>query len=128
MTTTAVLIDDDPDDLDMLRDAIMLLNPHVVCIAFTCPVQALAALSADFFATPEYIFIDINMPRMDGLTCLQVLRRHERFHAASVIVLSTAMESGDKKRLMDLGADHVFKKPDEFQGLRNIVGEVLGGD
>jgi CheY-like chemotaxis protein len=124
----AVLIDDDEDDLDLLGETILLIDPAVFCIKFKCPVEAMNILSAQQIMLPDYIFIDINMPRMNGRDCLAALRKLSQYKTTVIVVLSTSMGELEENILLGLGADHVFQKPNEYASLNTIVGEILQAD
>ena len=67
---TILAVDDDKDDLDLLSEAIREVSPDFDFVTAHNGVEALALLNSDFFDLPAYIFLDINMPLMDGLACL----------------------------------------------------------
>jgi CheY-like chemotaxis protein len=122
---TAVLIDDDADDLELLGETILILDPTTFCIKFQHPVEAMNILTAQELLFPDYIFIDINMPAMNGADCLAGLRRLSRYNRTIITMLSTSVRGPDEKALIYLGANHVFQKPDEYAQLRHIVAKVL---
>ena len=63
MAKTVLIIDDDQDDLDIMKQAIQSIDPDLFCLSFIYPEEALKIILGDeFVVTPDYIFIDINMP------------------------------------------------------------------
>ncbi|MGH7213185.1 MAG: response regulator [Tepidisphaeraceae bacterium] len=70
--------------------------------------EALAALVAD---PPDLIILDLRMPRMDGVTFLQVLRSYLRWDKLPVIVVTALPADGPEvTRAVQLGARRVFLK------------------
>ena len=59
-------VDDDHEDREFFCDALREIDPSVVCLIAASGMEALALLQ-DRDALPDYIFLDINMPMMDGL-------------------------------------------------------------
>lgn len=66
-----VLIDDGHDDLEIVKEVILSVQPNSYCISFTCPIEAIKVVSEELVVVPDYFFIDINMPGMTGDKCLR---------------------------------------------------------
>lgn len=74
MARTVVIIDDDSDDLDIMRETLNQIDPTFVCISFIFPDEAIRVLKNNLIFKPDYIFVDINMPKITGIECLTELR------------------------------------------------------
>jgi CheY-like chemotaxis protein len=118
------IIDDDQDDIDILCEAIGALRPSFDCLAFVSPVDALNSLESSL-AVPAYIFVDYNMPLINGMAVVSRIRQDNRFDNSIVTVISTGIGEKDAKTFADLGANHVYKKPYAFKDYVNIVLEVM---
>lgn len=59
---------------------------------------------------PDIILLDINMPRMDGLTCLEKIKENEKWNKIKIIVLSNFSDQEKVDRAMELGADDYLIK------------------
>jgi len=79
MSSFLVLIDDDDDDLDLLRDAILEFDPFCICVSYTSPVAALDNLAANSRGVPDVVFTDVNMPALTGQEVVRQLRLQQRF-------------------------------------------------
>ena len=77
-----LFIDDDADDRDFFCSTIEMIDPSVQCFFAKDGVDALDQLNNDENFTPDFIFIDMNMPRMDGRECLLKIRQIDRLSAA----------------------------------------------
>jgi CheY-like chemotaxis protein len=76
------------------------------------------------FPTPHVIVLDLKMPRKDGFTVLQWVRKHPKFFATPVIVMSTSGRRVDIEKAYQLGANTYFVKPmalAEFTELYDLV-------
>ena len=69
------------------------------------------AEQAVFTGRPHIILLDLNMPRMNGLEFLQMLRSHEVWRDMKVFVLTTSDESEDKRAARHLGVSGYIIKP-----------------
>jgi CheY-like chemotaxis protein len=122
---TVILIDDDPDDLEILKDAISSLQPDAHCISFALPVEAVRVVSEELVVIPDYFFIDINMPGMTGDECLNLLRQKKEFRNSVMTILSTSIPPAVSRTLKNLGADYTFEKPSTISDYSKIVSQVL---
>ena len=66
---------------------------------------------------PALVFLDLNMPRVDGWKVLGEMKADERLRTIPVVVLSTSSHRLDKDRAKTLGARHYLTKPSTFDGL-----------
>ena len=62
MIKTVLLIDDDLDDLELMKEAISEIDKSIVTISFQNLEEALIAVTEHLLVRPDYIFIDVNMP------------------------------------------------------------------
>ncbi|HTF17074.1 MAG TPA: response regulator [Chryseolinea sp.] len=131
MMHTVVLIDDDPDDVDFLAEAIKDFDGSIECVSFTNPVRAIThLLSADFTREPTCIFLDYNMPELTGLECLTILRDSSRYKLTPMAVISTGLgssESGQfgRSRCSKAGANFAVEKPSTMSGYQKLLAEIF---
>ena len=72
-------------------------------------LKALEAEGAD--KLPDFVLLDINMPRMDGLELLSVIRAHETWKHLKCFVITTSVEKVDKQKAKSLGVSGYIVKP-----------------
>jgi len=127
MPKTVVLIDDDPDDLFFMKEALDKIDSSLVCFSFTNPEEALRTLTKELVFSPDYIFVDINMPMMTGYDCLRELRKSDGLKETTIIMYSTYLPSIEAEKLKKQGATYSFQKPykagEYLSILRNIIKE-----
>lgn len=125
MTTkinSILLTDDDPDDQMLFREALAEADNSVECSCAFDGVDALEKLkSAATF--PDLLFLDVNMPKMNGIDCLKELQKSERFKEIPVIMYSTS--SYYKKECLDNGAADYIEKLDDYQKLCATLKDIL---
>jgi CheY-like chemotaxis protein len=119
-----VLIDDDQDDHEIFTIALREAAPSVDCTCYDSAELALRELISRQSALPEYIFLDLNMPRMNGIQFLEKLKRSHLAHLR-VIIYSTAVLPPDRKKLEELGAFKIYLKPNSDKELASILKKIL---
>lgn len=70
---------------------------------------------------PGILLLDINMPKMDGLTVLRHIRESEEFHTLPVIMLTTSKGEEDRARSYNLGANAYIVKPVGFENFSEAI-------
>lgn len=126
MPKTIILIDDDSDDLHIMKQAIETVDPNLFCISFIYPEEAIKVLlRKEMLMLPDFIFIDINMPVMSGDKCLKALRQDSDFNNISITLYSTAMPPAVSEALKYSGATHTFQKPVKLKGYVEILERII---
>ena len=64
---------------------------------------------------PDFIFIDINMPRYDGINCLKKLKEMEPLRHSTFVMYSTYISEDNHEKAMQLGADQCIHKPENIR-------------
>lgn len=90
-------VDDDSDDREIFSDVIKSVNPQIACVLFESGEDLLDFLASNV-ALPDFIFIDINMPKMNGYECVQQIRSHDMFREVKIIMYSTSFNPEEQLR------------------------------
>jgi CheY-like chemotaxis protein len=114
-----LFVDDDPDDADMFCEALSKIGPTMECLTVQNGVGLFEFLAKD--GAPDVIFLDINMPMMNGWECLKRLKMMDTFKNIPTIMYSTSSASRDVKLAYDLGAEVFLTKPENFKELAGIL-------
>ena len=125
MAKTVILIDDDPDDLEIMTAAINAIDPTLMCSVYVQAEEALRLLSHGLQSLPNYIFIDINMPRKTGAQCLEHLRKVKELNDVPIIIYSTSLPERTSKTLLEAGANFTFQKPCTINDYVNVLRRIL---
>lgn len=118
------IADDDPDDQELFIDALHEINELFECVTATDGTEALESLSRHLFV-PDIIFLDLNMPKMDGKVCLSEIKKDKFLKEIPVIIYSTSSEKKDIMDAMQLGAAYYLQKPTRFQELSRALLKII---
>jgi CheY-like chemotaxis protein len=105
-------------------EAIQEIDSSIHCSIAENGRKALNRLRA-LVELPDLIFLDINMPELNGFDCLKELKKCPRLQTIPVIMLSTSVSSKDIKYSEDLGAEMFFTKPSSYTNLCDILKKVF---
>lgn len=128
MSMQILIVDDDLDDIDMLRESILGINSEIECKTALDGVEALVILNTSAGFRPDYIFLDLNMPRMGGKELLAGIKNDNRFRDIPVFIYTTSRHDNDKKETLSLGADYFITKPNTIKELNEVIAFVLSQD
>jgi CheY-like chemotaxis protein len=119
-----LIVDDDADDVELFCEAVNEIEPDAECITAANGEDALKKL-LNIKHLPDFIFLDLNMPRMDGRQCLDELRKDKRLKKIPVIIYSTSSTQRDTDETSKLGATYFLTKPTSFQKLKSEIIHVM---
>ncbi len=114
------LADDDKDDRIFFSEALDEIPMKMETTEFPDGVGLMANLHSDK-ALPDVIFLDLNMPLMNGFECLSDIRQDEKFLDIPVIIYSTSFHPMEVERLEEMGATGYLKKPTSYNQLKTLV-------
>lgn len=117
-------IDDDLDDISLFEEVIGAINPSYLVQSFSDSKTALAFLEENVLK-PDIIFLDINMPVMNGKETLLLIRRNKNMADLPVIMYSTLIHGEDKNRFTELGANEFLKKSSHFEGMKGEINAIF---
>jgi CheY-like chemotaxis protein len=115
------LIDDDKDDQQIFEIALKKVNPLVELQMDDNGALAIERLTEDLSFKPEYIFLDLNMPVMDGKTCLKQIKKLLHLKDVPVIIFTTSSALKDIQETKELGANDYIIKPSNLPELVDIL-------
>jgi len=122
---TCYLIEDDIDDQEIFRMSLEEVDKTIKCDVAGNGYDAVQQLNAETHYTPDYIFIDVNMPKMNGLDCLKELKKLSRLHDTQIIMLSTSEEPRIINQCEQLGANDFVVKPSSLDLLTLILSKII---
>lgn len=114
------MIDDDIDDQEIFALALSQIGEQFQCIVADNGYEALQLLKNQV-NLPHYIFLDLNMPRMNGKECLKELKKIERLKNIPVIIYSTSSSILDIADTRALGASDFITKPFRIKDLTDML-------
>jgi CheY-like chemotaxis protein len=121
---TLLLIDDDEDDQEIFITAAGEVSRAVSCMAFHDAREALDKLSRKEIS-PDVIFLDLNMPVMDGHQFLAEIKRNPELKHIPIIIFSTSSHPNTIRAAKALGAHDFITKPGLYDELVSILRPIL---
>jgi CheY-like chemotaxis protein len=122
-----LLIEDDPDDREMLVDAIKWVSPQAETLLVENGLEAinyLSGLQKTDPTLPLLIVLDLNMPFLDGRQTFDKIRNELKLEEVKVIVLTSSESPYDRAFFEDRGVEF-FTKPNNMQSLHQIASHVV---
>jgi len=126
-----LIIDDDTDDQEIFLMCLRKVNKHIDCKVASDGAEAVSLLQSTIEYTPDYIFIDLNMPKMNGIDCLKKIKSIERLSGTKMFMYSTTSEPHAISQSKDFGANEFIVKPVKTTDLKeklfsifNLVSEI----
>jgi CheY-like chemotaxis protein len=121
-----LLVEDNPVDIDLTLRAFArrnLANPVLVARDGEEALAWIPRWEAGE-TKPAVILLDLNMPRIDGLTVLKALKTHPEFRDIPIVVLTTSKEDRDISKAYELGANSYIVKPVDFDNFMEVAQQI----
>lgn len=125
MSLTIYIADDDHDDQYLMQQALNASQANATICFADNGHELLAQLKPTAQPSQALAFIDLNMPSMGGLECLQSIRRDERLITMPVIIFTTSNNEQDMIECYKSGANIYLSKPAGFSELKFIINRVI---
>jgi len=120
-----LLADDDEDDRSFFRDAIEQINIKTTLDTVNDGQELMDYLNKRTLSLPDVLFLDLNMPRKNGLECLSEIRASAKLKNIITAIYSTSLSDTDIEDTFIKGANIYINKPSSFQKLKDILTEVI---
>lgn len=74
---------------------------------------------------PDFILLDLNLPRKTGFDFLTIVRSSESLEQLRVVVFTSSVAQADRAKSLELGANAYYSKPLTFAGYVSVLQEIL---
>lgn len=118
---TILLADDDSDDRFFFEKAVKDIAPILKLEMVIDGEKLMQYLLANTGHLPDVVFIDLNMPRKNGMECLQEIKSNEKLKHLPLVMWSTSLRDETAHELYDLGAHYCMHKCDYLKLTKNIA-------
>lgn len=120
-----LLADDDMDDCSFFKEALeaLPLSTHLKMVHDGD--QLMEHLTGSSVQLPDVVFLDINMPRKNGMECLTEIKRNVNLKNLPVIMFSTSNSLDKINLFFRSGASVYIHKPSDFSQLKEILSHAL---
>jgi CheY-like chemotaxis protein len=120
-----LLADDDKDDCLFFGEVLeeLTLATHLTIVHNG--EQLMRLLASPTAQLPHVLFLDLNIPRKNGLECLSEIKLSKILEPLTVIIISTSSEQDIVNKLHTYGAQYYIRKPAEFSQLKKVIHQAL---
>jgi len=120
-----LLADDDNDDCLFFEKALedLQLPTHLTIVHDG--EQLMSYLSENSKNLPDILFLDLAMPRKNGLECLSEIKRDNKLKDLSLVMLSTSNSKDTISTVFRIGANVYIHKPGDFAQLKQVIHHAL---
>ena len=115
-----LIIEDNPDNMKL---AMFLLQSAGHSVLSAADAESGMTLARD--QRPDLILMDIQLPGIDGLEAIVLLKRDEATRAIPVIALTALAMKGDEERMRAAGCDGYIAKPMRYKEFLATVATQL---
>lgn len=120
-----LLADDDQDDAEIFQEALEKTCPSTYFIHASNGSKVFEYLGHPGNLKPDVIFLDLNMPEMNGWQCLAKLKNTEAYEHIPVVMYTTSSNPRDKQIAHDLNAHGLITKPSSPKTLEKILETII---
>lgn len=116
-------IEDDLDEIDLFMEAISVIDTNIECAFATSGQKGLVAI--ELIPRPDIIFLDFNMPKLNGYQCLLLLKNHATYKEVPIIIYTSMVAPQQARSLYEAGALKVIRKENTFKRLCDKLRSVF---
>ena len=120
-----LLTDDDAGDRLVFDDIFEELEIDTIVNMVNDGKQLMDFLKYENQPLPHIIFLDLNMPNMNGLDCLKEIRKCSKYNDISIAIYSTSTSEKDIEDTFQFGANIYITKPGDFNVLKKVLAKAL---
>lgn len=121
---TCILIDDDEDDQLIFRTVLKMHFPNYKLNVFSNFESAKPYLIKNAEKI-DFLFIDLNMPKSNGMDCLDFLRSLPDYTTKPILIYTTSKNPDDSQKSKERGATAFISKPSRIEDLVKELSEWL---
>ena len=122
MIKDILIVDDDEDELIFWSSALDELR---IVHTTTWVKNGEDAVKQLQNVIPDIIFVDYNMPRMNGVKCIYELKKNVNVGHVPIILHSAGMSEALKKEGLEAGAFACIKKPSSLKEFKTVLSDIF---
>lgn len=120
-----LIVDDDEDDRQLFIESAKEVDENIICITANDGQQALQILKDKANSLPDYIFLDLRMPRFSGKKTIEQIKSDPDLLHIPVIIYTTSRELQESDNLKNLGAARFVSKPVNPEEIYYLISAVI---
>lgn len=125
MKKVILLVDDDNDDYDVFREALEETGCEAQLFRAENGADVFEYMADEQSPRPDIIFLDLNMPVMNGWQCLAKLKNTSGLENIPVIMYTTSSHKRDVEIANDLNAHGLITKPSNPKKLTTVLARII---
>lgn len=118
-----LLVEDNPNDAELTQRALRKTEIGARLVIARDGAEALERLFTEKIR-PRVVFLDLKLPKIDGIEVLRRIRTDERTKGFPVVVLTSSQEERDITECYKLGVNSYVVKPVEFDKFYKTVSDL----
>ena len=120
-----LMADDDEEDCLMFQEALQEITVTAKFTKVHDGEKLVQWLTQTPDNLPDFLFLDLNMPRKNGHECLEEIKKSPQLQSLFVIIFSTTVDTLNIDKLYEAGANYYIQKPNSFTKLIRIIEQIL---
>lgn len=120
-----LLADDDESDRLLFTQALAELKINTIVNTVKNGIELMEWLNMGNTLVPDLLFLDLNMPRKNGLECLKEIKSNEKLKDISIAIYSTSDNAKDMDETFRNGANVYITKPSDFKLLKKVLEKAV---
>ena len=120
MKKVVLIVEDDPKSLKLARD--MLQVSGYATLEATNGKEGVELARIE---KPDLILMDIQLPVMDGLEAIKLLKNDDVTKDIPIIALTAYAMKGDEEEIREMGCDGYMSKPIDVKGFLKMISEII---
>ncbi|MGB4931570.1 MAG: response regulator [Chitinophagales bacterium] len=120
-----VFADDEENDRLLFLDALKELKIKTKVHTVNDGIELMDYLKGAAKDLPHLLFLDLNMPKKNGMECLKEIRMDEKLNDIAIAIFSTSLSEKDIEETLINGANVYINKPNSFEALIQVLNKVV---
>lgn len=120
-----LLTDDDEGDRLVFTEILEEMNIETVIQTANNGIELMDILAGPGSRLPHLLFLDLNMPHKDGITCLKEIRKNEKYDSISIAIYSTSSSQEVIDQTFRNGANIYITKPGNYEVLKRVLAKAV---
>lgn len=118
-----IIADDDEDDIALFQEAIANITDRIKVTKVADGMQLMQKLKSSYL--PDLIFLDLNMPRLNGFECLSEISSISDLKDIPIIIYSTSANHDQIEKTYNQGATFYLQKPSTFIDIKILLQKIF---
>ena len=119
------IIDDNEDFVLLFGQAVAKIHPECECMSAENGYNALRQLKFMLPTVPDFIFVDVKMPIMNGHEIVSELKKSEMFSTVPIIMYSAESNPDDVRKAKEAGTAGFYVKPSSLEKISDLIKDAL---